>query len=88
MWSKSIVSPKPGLCDWLGIGFTPAMLRWPARPRDSDGVWAPHWHGAVGASTGFEPRRPREVALSGHDAAVAEACRRAYETLRKQRLRP
>lgn len=76
------------LCDWLGIGFTPAMLRWPAGPRDSDGVWAPHWYGAVRASTGFQPRRPREVALGEHDAAVAEACRPAYEALRVQRLRP
>jgi Sulfotransferase domain len=75
------------LCDWLGIGFTPAMLRWPAGPRDSDGVWAPHWYGAVRASTGFEPPRPREVTLSGHDAEVAEACRPAYEALRERRLR-
>lgn len=76
------------LCDWLGIGFTPAMLRWPPGPRDSDGVWAPHWYGAVRASTGFGPGRPREVVLSEHDATVAEACRPAYEALREQRLRP
>ena len=75
------------LCGWLGIGFTPAMLRWPAGPRDSDGVWAPHWYAAVWASTGFQPRRPREVVLGAHDAAVAEACRSPYETLRERRLR-
>jgi hypothetical protein len=76
------------LCDWLGIAFTDAMLSWPAGPRESDGVWAPHWYDAVLASTGFEPHRPREVHLSAHDAAVAEACRSAYEQLHQRRVRP
>jgi len=75
------------LCDWAGVPFTAAMLRWPAGPRASDGVWAPHWYAAVQASTGFEPWRPREVSLAPHDAAVADACRPAYETLRALRVR-
>jgi hypothetical protein len=76
------------LCDWLGIGFTERMLSWPPGPRDSDGVWARYWYDAVLASTGFEPYRPREVHLSPHDAAVAEACRPAYDALRELRVRP
>jgi hypothetical protein len=75
------------LCDWLGIAFTDRMLSWPPGPRDSDGVWAPHWYDAVRGSTGFEPWRPREVQLSAHDAAVAEACRPAYERLHGLRVR-
>ena len=75
------------LCDWLGIPFTDRMLSWPPGPRDSDGVWAPHWYGVVWASTGFEPWRPREVDLSDHDAAVAEACRPVYEALHARRVR-
>lgn len=75
------------LCDWLGIPFTDRMLSWPPGPRDSDGVWAPHWYGAVLASTGFEPPRPRVVDLSPHDAAVAEACRPAYDVLHARRVR-
>jgi hypothetical protein len=75
------------LCDWLGIGFTDRMLSWPPGPRDSDGVWAPYWYDAVLASTGFERYRPREVHLSPHDAAVAEACRPAYDMLRDRRVR-
>ncbi len=75
------------LCDWLGIPFTAVMLAWPAGPRDSDGVWAPHWYDAVWASTGFEPWRPREIDLSAHDAAVAEACRQAYEAMHARRVR-
>ena len=76
------------LCEWLGIGFTDAMLGWPAGPRESDGVWAPHWYDAVLASTGFAPYVPRAVDLSPHDAAVAEACRPAYESLLERKIRP
>jgi hypothetical protein len=75
------------LCDWLGIPFTERMLSWPAGPRDSDGVWAPHWYSAVWKSTGFEPWRPREIDLSAHDAAVAEACRPVYDALYARRVR-
>jgi Sulfotransferase domain len=75
------------LCDWLGIPFTERMLSWPAGPRDSDGVWAPHWYAAVSKSTGFEPWRPRDIQLSQHDEAVAEACRPAYEALHARRMR-
>lgn len=74
------------LCDWLGVPFTDRMLSWPAGPRDTDGVWAPHWYAAVQASTGFEPRHPREINLSEHDAAVAATCRPAYEELHARRL--
>jgi len=74
------------LCTWLGIEFTEQMLQWPQGLRDSDGVWAPHWYDAVARSTGFEPWRPRQVELNSHDAAVAEACRPAYEELRARRL--
>ena len=75
------------LCDWLGIPFTDRMLSWPVGPRASDGVWAPHWYAAVWASTGFEPWRPRETALSDHDATVAEACRPVYDALHARRVR-
>jgi len=43
------------LCGHLGLGFTESMLLWPAGSRPSDGCWAPHWYGAVEASTGFRP---------------------------------
>jgi hypothetical protein len=75
------------LCDWLGIPFTDRMLSWPAGPRESDGVWAPHWYAAVQSSTGFQAWRPRDTTLSQHDAAVAEACRPVYEELYARRLR-
>jgi hypothetical protein len=73
-------------CDWLGIAFTDQMLHWPAGPRDTDGVWAPHWYAAVLASTGFEPRRPGNVDLAPDAAAVAEACREPYQRLYARRV--
>lgn len=75
------------LCEWLGIPFTDRMLAWPPGPRDSDGVWAPHWYAAVWASTGFGPWRPSTATLSAHDAGVAEACRPVYGALHARRVR-
>jgi hypothetical protein len=86
-----LLAPEPHLrwlCDWLRIPFMERMLAWPAGPRASDGVWAPHWYAAVWKSTGFEPWRPREINLSEHDAAVAEACRPIYDELYARRIRP
>ena len=74
------------LCDWLGIPFTASMLSWPPGPRESDGVWAPHWYDAVWASTGFEPWHPRETNLADHHAAVAEACLPIYDALYARRV--
>jgi hypothetical protein len=75
------------LCEWLGVPFTDRMLSWPQGPRESDGVWAPHWYEAVWSSTGFQPWRPREINLSEHDAAVGEACRPIYAQLYERRVR-
>jgi hypothetical protein len=55
--------PAPALkalCAALGIGFDEAMLSWPAGPRPTDGVWAPHWYANVWASTGFGTNREPE----------------------------
>jgi len=74
------------LCVRLGIDFTERMLSWPAGPRDTDGVWAPHWYTTVWASTGFEPWHARELRLHGDAARVAEQCQPAYEKLRAHRI--
>ena len=70
-----------GLCQHLGLAFSERMLSWPAGPRASDGVWAPHWYAAVWQSTGFEPWRERRVELSGEAARAADQSRPAYEAL-------
>jgi Sulfotransferase domain len=69
------------LCQRLGVAFTERMLHWPAGPRESDGIWAPHWYAAVWKSTGFEPLRERQVSLEGAALQAADDCRPAYETL-------
>jgi hypothetical protein len=74
------------LCCYLDVDFTEAMLRWPAGPRASDGVWAPYWYHAVIASTGFEPYRPRDVELDGAALEAAERSRPDYERLHAVRV--
>ena len=76
------------LCAALGIAFDPAMLRWPAGPRDSDGVWAPAWYDAVERSTGFgAPPEPVDPAtLPDALRRLADAAQPFYERLRAHRL--
>jgi hypothetical protein len=75
------------LCTLLQIPFTPRMLRWPAGPRASDGIWAPYWYDAVLKSTGFEPWHRRELAVAAGHGVVIDRCRPAYESLFERRLR-
>lgn len=75
------------LCVLIGVPFTTGMLSWQAGPRDTDGVWAPHWYGSVVTSTGFEPYRQRRVDLDVTGAAVARACQSAYDDLAGVRVR-
>jgi hypothetical protein len=76
------------LCARFGISFTPRMLAWPPGPRESDGIWAPHWYAAVWRSTGFQAALPRATRLDDACERVADACRPAYEKLRRYRLQP
>lgn len=73
------------LCTALDVPFDPAMLSWAPGLRDSDGVWASHWYGAVETSTGFvaptPPKQPADDLLP-----IVEACQPAYEKLRNYKL--
>jgi len=69
------------LCERLGVPFDEAMLRWPAGPRPSDGVWAPHWYASVERSTGFQAYRPREGTPDPAQQELVELCRPHYERL-------
>lgn len=88
---QDVLADPPGvlarLCDALGIPFDPAMLRWPAGPRDSDGVWAPAWYDSVERSTGFEtPRRPDYPPLPDDLRRIADAARPHYEAMAAHRI--
>jgi len=74
------------LCAALDIGFTAAMLSWPAGPRDTDGVWGPYWYESVWRSTGFGPYHPPRRALPAGLAELAGQCRPYYERLHSRRL--
>lgn len=80
-----LVNPRAtltALCEALGIAFDPAMLAWPAGPRDTDGVWAPAWYDAVERSTGFGPPRAEAAAVLSDDLRrIADAARPHYERL-------
>lgn len=74
------------LCHAVGVEFQPAMLRWEAGPRPTDGVWGEHWYRTVVRSTGFMPYRERAVTLSPALEAINEACQPIYERLYAHRL--
>ena len=70
----------------LDVPFDPAMLNWPAGPRDTDGVWAPHWYAGVEASTGFGPYREAATDLPAHLEPLAQECRPSYDELASRRI--
>ncbi|MEE2827884.1 MAG: HAD family hydrolase [Myxococcota bacterium] len=74
------------LCQSLNLSFSQRMLRWPTGPRESDGVWAPHWYTAVWNSTGFEPYRPRPRDLTAAAQSIADQGRHHYEALYSVRM--
>jgi hypothetical protein len=88
--SADILANPPGvlsrLCEAIGVEWDPAMLRWEAGIRETDGVWASHWYDAVAASTGFGPLDRGSVALDDDARRVADACRPFYERLAAQRI--
>ena len=75
------------LCTACAIPFREEMLKWPSGPRDSDGVWAAHWYGAVEQSTRFGPPPEAMPQLDGELARLAEEARPFYERLHAIRLR-
>lgn len=84
-------APEPmlrALCAALDVPFDPAMLSWPAGPRDTDGVWAPHWYDGVWRSTGFGPYREQQTQLPPELEPLAERCRPFYEEMSAHRLTP
>jgi Sulfotransferase domain len=75
------------LCTALGIDYQPAMLSWPPGPRDTDGVWAPHWYASVETSTGFAPPRPpAAVSVPDRLQPLLEQARPYYDELAAHRI--
>jgi hypothetical protein len=75
------------LCAALGIPFTDRMLSWPAGPKPYDGIWAPHWYGAIHRSTGFDGAEGPLPALPPAFQSLADQALPHYESLAAYRLR-
>lgn len=75
------------LCTRLGIGFDPAMTRWPAGGNPADGIWAPHWYGAIHASTGFAGEEGPLPDLSGAYLGLVEEAMPHYARMADLRMR-
>lgn len=69
------------VCAHAGIPFTDAMLSWQPGPRDTDGVWGPHWYDSVYKSTGFAPYKPKNEPVPERLAGVLTECQSLYNTL-------
>jgi Sulfotransferase domain len=76
------------LCARLGIRYDPAMLSWPAGPRDTDGVWAPHWYAAALASTGFAGHDPAPAEVPAPLRGLVADAQPYYDELAAHRLHP
>jgi hypothetical protein len=74
------------LCRALDVRFDPAMLSWPAGPRDTDGVWAPYWYASVWDSTGFGPPPGPAPLPPAPLLPLLEQCLPLYDELWQQRL--
>ncbi len=74
------------LCERIGVPFDERMLGWPAGPRQTDGVWAPHWYGAVWASTGFAPYKPKDLPVPAHLTGLLDEANGLYAHLYEHRL--
>jgi Sulfotransferase domain len=75
------------LCDALDVPFDPAMLSWPAGPRDTDGVWARYWYDGVRRSTGFGAYRESSAELPARLEPLAQRCMPFYAELSARCLR-
>ena len=70
------------LCTAVGIEFQPHMLHWTKGQKPYDGVWAPHWYGAVHGSIGFEDPEGPLPDLPDRFAELAEQAMPYYQRLR------
>jgi hypothetical protein len=70
------------LCAAIGLDFDEAMLRWAPGQHKADGVWAPHWYGAIFRTTEFAPPEEGAVELPGHLQEIAQAAQPFYERMR------
>lgn len=69
------------VCERVGVGFDASMLSWEPGPRETDGVWAPHWYASVYRSTEFAPYEEKNERVPQRLLGVLEECNALYESL-------
>ena len=74
------------LCGALGLEFDAKMLKWTKGGESCDGVWAPHWYGAVDNSTGFDAAEGPLPILSGWLLELVDQSLKSYEELAQYSL--
>lgn len=74
------------LCDAIGLEFSDRMLAWPKGGHKEDGVWAPHWYGAVWESTGFAGAEGQLPEVGPELQPVLEAALPFYEKMKAAKI--
>ena len=74
------------LCGALGLAFDENMLKWTKGGQSCDGVWAPHWYGAVHNSTGFDAAEGPLPILSGRLLELVDQSLKSYVELAQYSL--
>lgn len=74
------------LCAALDLEFDAKMLKWTKGGQSCDGVWAPHWYGAVHNSTGFDAAEGPLPILSGRLLELVDQSLKSYEELAQYSL--
>ncbi|WP_158965073.1 sulfotransferase-like domain-containing protein [Chachezhania sediminis] len=74
------------LCTEIGLSWTDAMLSWPRGGLPEDGVWAPHWYGAIHGSAGFAGAEGPLPVLQGTAAELAADLMPVYDAMKARAL--
>jgi hypothetical protein len=69
------------VCQQVGIPFCDSMLRWPAGPRSTDGIWAKHWYERVNQSTCFAAQPTVDLPLPAAYQEMLRECETLYAQL-------
>lgn len=73
-------------CAALDLPFEETMLSWKPGRRETDGVWAKHWYGAVEKSTSFMPYTSKDIEVPEHLQSVLDGAVELYDQLARHKL--
>lgn len=73
------------ICAAVGISFDEKMLSWPKGGNAQDGVWAPHWYGAVWNSSGFAGPESELPPVAADLADVYQSAKYLYDQMTERK---